>query len=99
MSGRRDGWHARRYFSASLRDLLRPMHDWTEKAATQAEVRVFILDNLYRALPRPPFTIPEIVVANSVAENPATMTSYTCDVSQSVGGMTLVRVHGHRSVS
>jgi type I restriction enzyme R subunit len=40
----------------SLRDLLRPMQDWTEKAATQAEVRVFILDNLYRTLPRPPFT-------------------------------------------
>jgi len=41
---------------ASLRDLLRPMQDWTEKAATQAEVRVFILDNLYRTLPRPPFS-------------------------------------------
>jgi type I restriction enzyme R subunit len=32
------------------------MENWTEKAATQAEVRVFILDNLYRALPRPPFS-------------------------------------------
>ena len=39
---------------ASLLDLIRPMDKWTEKAATQAEVRVFILDNLYRALPRPP---------------------------------------------
>ena len=40
----------------SLRDLLRPMEDWTEKAATQAQVRTFILDNLYRTLPRPPFS-------------------------------------------
>jgi type I restriction enzyme R subunit len=44
---------------ASLRDLLRPMRDWTQKAATQAEVRVFILDKLYEALPRPPFSEPE----------------------------------------
>ncbi len=35
------------------------MHDWTQKTATQAEVKVFILDSLYRALPRPPFTEPE----------------------------------------
>lgn len=41
---------------ASLRELLRPISDWTQKAATQAEVKVFILDRLYRALPRPPFT-------------------------------------------
>ena len=41
---------------ASLLDLLRPMQDWTEKAATQAQVRVFILDNLYQNLPRPLFT-------------------------------------------
>jgi type I restriction enzyme R subunit len=41
---------------ASLRDLLRPMKGWTQKAATQAEVRVFILDKLYGVLPRPPFT-------------------------------------------
>jgi type I site-specific restriction-modification system R (restriction) subunit len=40
----------------SLRDLLRPMHDWTQNTTTQAEVKVFILDNLWRALPRPPFT-------------------------------------------
>ena len=32
------------------------MQGWTQKTATQAEVRVFILDNLYRVLPRPPFT-------------------------------------------
>ena len=32
------------------------MQDWTEKSATQAEVKVFILDSLYRSLPRPPFT-------------------------------------------
>lgn len=47
---------ASRGLLASLRDLLRPMQDWTQKSATQAQVRVFILDNLYRSLPRPPFT-------------------------------------------
>ena len=44
---------------ASLRELLKPMPDWTKTAATQAEVRVFILDRLYDSLPRPPFTEPE----------------------------------------
>ena len=40
----------------SLRELLRPMHDWTQNTATQAEVKVFILDNLWEALPRPLFS-------------------------------------------
>lgn len=52
---------------ASLRELLRPMHDWTQNTTTQAEVKVFILDNLWRALPRPPFTDDETEsVANHV---------------------------------
>jgi len=52
---------------ASLRDLLRPMHDWTQNTTTQAEVKVFILDNLWRALPRPHFTDDETeAVANRV---------------------------------
>ena len=46
---------ASRALLASLRDLLRPMHDWTQNTATQAEVQVFILDNLWQSLPRPPF--------------------------------------------
>ena len=41
---------------SSLQELLRPMPDWTQKTTTQAEVKVFILDTLYRSLPRPPFT-------------------------------------------
>jgi type I restriction enzyme R subunit len=41
---------------ASLRELLKPMHDWTQNVATQADVRMFILDDLWRSLPRPPFT-------------------------------------------
>jgi type I restriction enzyme R subunit len=54
---------------ASLRGLLRPMQDWTQKEATQAEVKVFILDNLWRTLPRPPFTDDETeAVANRVYE-------------------------------
>jgi type I site-specific restriction-modification system R (restriction) subunit len=47
---------ASRSLLVSLRELLRPMHDWTQNAATQAEVKVFILDRLWAALPRPPFT-------------------------------------------
>jgi hypothetical protein len=31
-----------------------------QNSATQAEVRVFILDNLYQSLPQPPFTDEEI---------------------------------------
>jgi type I restriction enzyme R subunit len=41
---------------SSLRALLQPMQDWTQKEATRAEVKIFILDNLYESLPRPPFT-------------------------------------------
>jgi type I restriction enzyme, R subunit len=41
---------------ASLQTLLMPMHDWTQNTTTQAEVKVFILDNLWNSLPRPPFT-------------------------------------------
>ena len=40
----------------SLRELLRPIHDWTQNTATQAEVKMFILDKLWAALPRPPFS-------------------------------------------
>lgn len=49
----------------SLREMLRPMHDWTQKTATQAEVKIFILDNLYNSLPRPPFTEAETEEAAS----------------------------------
>jgi type I restriction enzyme R subunit len=41
---------------SSLRRLLAPMPGWMQNAATQAEVKVFILDRLYESLPRPPFT-------------------------------------------
>jgi type I restriction enzyme R subunit len=41
---------------AALRALLTPMYDWTKNTRTQAEVEVFILDNLWQNLPRPPFT-------------------------------------------
>jgi len=50
---------ASRSLRTALRDLLRPMHDWRQKSATQAEVKIFILNNLSRSLPRPPFTDPE----------------------------------------
>ena len=48
---------------SSLIELLKPMPDWTQNAATQAEVKVFILDTLWRELPRPPFTEEEAEVA------------------------------------
>jgi type I restriction enzyme R subunit len=41
---------------ASLHELLTPMYDWTKNTSTQAEVKIFILDNLWQNLPRPPFT-------------------------------------------
>ncbi|MEX0880591.1 MAG: HsdR family type I site-specific deoxyribonuclease, partial [Thermoanaerobaculia bacterium] len=47
---------ASRSLLASLRGLLARMHDWTQNAATQAEVQTFILDKLWESLPRPPFT-------------------------------------------
>ncbi len=41
---------------ASLQDLLKSMPDWTQNTATQAEVKIFILDTLWQELPRPPFS-------------------------------------------
>jgi type I restriction enzyme R subunit len=41
---------------STLQGLLRPMQGWTQKAATQAEVRIFILDTLCRSLPQPAFS-------------------------------------------
>jgi len=52
---------------ASLRALLTPMYDWTKNTSTQAEVKIFILDNLWQNLPRPPFTDQETeALANRV---------------------------------
>jgi len=51
----------------SLPALLTPMYDWTKNTTTQADVRVFILDNLWQSLPRPPFTDQETeALANRV---------------------------------
>jgi type I restriction enzyme R subunit len=50
---------------ASLQELLSTMPDWTQNTATQAEVRVFILDTLWQALPRPPFTDDEAEAVSS----------------------------------
>ncbi len=41
---------------ASLQEILKPMPAWTQNTTTQAQVKMFILDNLWRNLPRPPFT-------------------------------------------
>ena len=41
---------------ASLKAHLATMPTWTKNAATQADVQMFILDNLYASLPRPPFS-------------------------------------------
>ncbi len=40
----------------ALREILKPMENWTKNATTQAEVQVFVLDSLYRSLPRPPYS-------------------------------------------
>jgi type I restriction enzyme, R subunit len=47
---------ASRELLESLRTLLAPMPAWARNTSTQAEVKVFILDELCRSLPRPPFT-------------------------------------------
>ena len=47
---------ASRGLLASIRDLIAPLERWTEKEQTQAEVEVFILDQLFGVLPTPPFT-------------------------------------------
>ena len=57
---------------SSLREVLRPMHDWTQNAATRAEVEVLISQPLCQSLPRPPFTEVE---AGEVAERACTPTS------------------------
>jgi type I restriction enzyme R subunit len=60
---------ASRSLLTSLRELLGRMHDWTQNTVTQAEVKVFILDNLWNALPRPPFSDEETEeAANRVYE-------------------------------
>jgi type I restriction enzyme R subunit len=47
---------ASRSLLGSLRQRLAEMRDWTQKEATQADVKVLILDSLCRNLPRPPFS-------------------------------------------
>lgn len=41
---------------ASLREFLRSMNDFTQNTTTQADVKMFILDQLWQSLPRPPCT-------------------------------------------
>lgn len=41
----------------ALRGLLAPLERWTDKEQTQAEVEIFILDQLYTDLPSPSFTV------------------------------------------
>jgi type I restriction enzyme, R subunit len=47
---------ASRDLLAALIAHLRPMPNWTKNTQTQADVKMFILDNLYSTLPRPPFS-------------------------------------------
>lgn len=46
---------ASRELLPAVQKLIEPMERWTHNTATQAEVKVFILDDLWKALPRPPF--------------------------------------------
>ena len=41
---------------AALKELLQTMPDWTKNTTTQADVKMFILDNLWESLPRPPYS-------------------------------------------
>jgi type I restriction enzyme R subunit len=47
---------ASRSLLSSLQEILQTMPEWTQNSSTQAEVKIFILDNLWKSLPRPPFT-------------------------------------------
>jgi type I restriction enzyme R subunit len=47
---------ASRDLLTALRTHLKPMPNWTKNTQTQADVKMFILDNLYTSLPRPPFS-------------------------------------------
>jgi len=47
---------ASRGLLAALRLKLEPMPKWTETATTQAEVKIFILDQLFASMPRPPYS-------------------------------------------
>jgi type I restriction enzyme R subunit len=44
---------------AALRVHLQPMPNRIGNTQTQADVEMFILDNLYTSLPRPPFSVEE----------------------------------------
>ncbi len=50
---------ASRHLLAELTRLIEPLDKWTQKAKTQADVEVFILDEVYRLLPTPPYTSEE----------------------------------------
>lgn len=41
---------------AGVLRVIAPLDHWTEKEQTQAEVETFILDQVYQALPEPPYT-------------------------------------------
>ena len=47
---------ASRELLAGVLQVIAPLDRWTEKEQTQAEVQTFILDQVYQALPEPPYT-------------------------------------------
>lgn len=47
---------ASRSLLQSVQALVAAMPKWTENTSTQAEIKVHILDTLWQALPRPPFS-------------------------------------------
>ena len=47
---------ASRELLAGVLAVIAPLDRWTEKEQTQAEVQTFILDQIYRELPEPPYT-------------------------------------------
>ena len=40
----------------SMTAVIAPLDRWTEKEQTQAEVEIFIMDQVYLSLPEPPYT-------------------------------------------
>jgi type I restriction enzyme R subunit len=47
---------ASRNLLSALRVHVQTMPNWTQNTPTQADVKMFILNNLYTSLPRPPFS-------------------------------------------
>ncbi len=66
---------ASRSLMASLQALRGPMPTWTRNSATQAQVKVLMLDSRWQTLPRPPLTDDDADTLATRAEDSGWQTS------------------------